>query len=130
MQTCYLTITSTTDGEERSFFLEGEWLSAKDSAKICYRDDEAAVTLFVQGERAEIERRGDYTFRLPLERGSATVGSLGIGDSEGELRLYTHKIQHSVRGNSLLLLLEYDMLLGEETQKMKLRLLASSKKGD
>ena len=130
MQACYLTITTTADGVETKVSKTAEMDLEIQSAKLRYQDEGALVNLSVQGECVTIERQGDYTLFLPLTRGETTVGKLGIGGSCGELRLYTHKVQYTITEESLLLLLRYDMLMGEETQEMSLRLLAKLKKGE
>ncbi len=127
MQACNLTITTTADGIETKVSKTAEINFGIQSAELCYQDEGAQVILSVCGERVTIERKGDYTLFLPLNRGEMTIGKLGIGGSCGELRLYTHKVQYVLNEQSLLLLLQYDMLMGEETQKMSLRLLAKLK---
>ncbi len=127
MQACYLTITTTADGEESTVVKEGELSFGVRSTELRYKDGGSVVTLFAQGQSVTIDRQGDYSFFLPLECGESTVGTLGIGGAEGELSLYTHKAQYVVGEASFLLLLEYDMIMGGGTQKMKLRLHARLK---
>lgn len=124
MQKCKVSITTTVDGQENSITREGKLFLAVGSALLEYNDQTAVVHLKVDGERAEIERCGDYSMRLVLEKGKLSDGSLGIGDSQGEIRTFAHKINYSIAKNSLLLLLHYDLLIGKEVQKMKIRLTA------
>lgn len=124
MRTCFLTITTRVDGVETAVSKQGELALDVNSAKLRYQDDGAAVTLFVHGQSVTIDRRGDYSFFLPLEYGKLTTGTLGIGGSEGELRLRTRKVQYVIRETSFLLRLEYDMLMDGGVQKMNLRLSA------
>ncbi len=127
MQACYLTITTTADGVETKVSKTAEINLGIQSAELRYQDEGAFVHLSLRGESVTIERQGDYTLFLSLNRGETTVGTVGIGGSYGEIRLYTHKVQYTLNEESLLLLLRYDMLIGEETQEMSLRLLAKLK---
>ena len=124
MQVCSLTITTTVDGVETNLSKQAEMYLDIQSARIRYHEENAIVDLEVQGEGVTIHRQGDYSLFLPLKSGELTIGELGVGNSKGELRLYTHKVNYTINEESLLLLLQYDMIMGEETQEMKLRLLA------
>ena len=127
MQTCRVTITTSVDGVEKTINRDGECMLSALSCELRYREENAAIRIVVKGETAEIERVGDYSLRLNLERGRQTVGYLGLGGSEGEIGVFTHSVAYSMGKNSLLLSLHYDLLLGGEIQKMKLRLLARIK---
>lgn len=124
VQKCKFTIWTTADNQTSVFEGEGEMSLAREEVRICYREENAFVRLRVQGESAQIFREGDYSLRLDLKRGETLEGSLGLGDGQGKLQTFTHKVNYSLSKDSLLLLLEYDLLFGEEKQKMKLRLLA------
>ena len=123
MKPCKLTIITNTDGEETSVTYNGEMKISAASTVIRYREPNALVSLRVYGEHAEVERQGDYTLKLPLLRGALTKGEIGIGGTSGEIQTFTHKIAYSQTEQSILLSLQYDLLLGEEPQKMHLRIL-------
>lgn len=127
MQACYLTITTVADDVENKLSKDAEIDLGIQSAVLRYHEENAVVDLEVRGGNITIRRQGDYSLFLPLKNGETTLGTLGIGDSQGELRLYTHKVNYTINEESLLLLLQYDMIMGEETQKMKLRLHARLK---
>ena len=127
MKKCSVTITSSVDGRENSFHLNGEMELSAFGATLHYKDGEAFVSLELQGEKAEIERNGDYTLKICLERGRVCNGVLGIGGNEGAIQSLAHKISYSVKDGSLLAVLHYDLLLGDEPQKMKLRIMARAK---
>lgn len=124
MQKCKFTIWTTVDGQTSVLEREGEMSLAREEVRLCYREENAFVTLSVQGEYAQISREGDYSMRLELKRGETLDGTLGIGGGQGKIQAYAHKINYSITKDSLLLLLEYDLLFGEEKQKMKLRMLS------
>ena len=92
-----------------------------------YREENAWVLLTIENGQAIIDRQGDYTLYLVLKEGESTKGLLGIGGNQGELETITHKVAYSLRKDSLLLSLQYDLHISGEIQKMKLRLLARRK---
>ena len=124
MQKCKFTIWTSADGQTSVLESEGEMSLDREEVRLAYREDNAFVSLIVQGERAQISREGDYSLRLLLKRGEKLDGLLGIGDGQGKIQTVAHKINYSITKDSLLLLLEYDLLFGEEKQEMKLRLLS------
>jgi uncharacterized beta-barrel protein YwiB (DUF1934 family) len=90
---------------------------------VYYREENATVALQLEGETAIVERRGDYTLRLHLERGKTTQGELGIGGASGEIQTLTRAVQYSIREKSLLISLKYDLIISGERQNMQLRIL-------
>ncbi len=130
MKKCKVTIITTVDGQESSIVREGEMTLSAGGACLRYREENALVCILLQGERAEISRNGDYSLFLHLERGQTREGRLGLGGSEGEIGVVAHKVGYSMGKDSLLALLEYDLLFGGETQKMKLRLHAVGEKNE
>lgn len=123
MKKCRLTITTIVDGQENVITREGEMDLSVQTAKVYYREENAEVTLQLEGETATVERRGDYTLRLHLVRGETTQGELGIGGSSGEIQTLTRAIQYSIREKSLLISLKYDLIISGERQNMQLRIL-------
>lgn len=124
MKKCDLTITTTADGVENSITRKGEIELFVTSATVRYTEENAAVCIRLEGERAVIERQGDYSMRLELESGRRRFGTLGINGAEGEIETFTERIQYSIGKDSLLLSMRYDLLVGDEPQKMKIRLFA------
>ena len=131
MKECELTIASSADGQENNFMRKGEMELSIHCAKVRYEDEGALVCMDFQGETLDILRRGDYTLKISLQRGVVREGNLGIGGNEGAIHTLAHKVAYSISGNSLLATLHYDLLIGDEPQKMKLRILARlSDKGE
>lgn len=127
MQSCNLTITTETDGKESTIRRYGE-MRLSPTFKLCYREENASVTIRLTDEEALIVREGEYTLLLPLRPGEKTVGQLGVGGSEGNMEIFTRKVLYSVNNDSALLMLQYDLIFGAERQKMKLRIRARKNK--
>ena len=127
MQECRLTITTKTDEQENTVIHDGEMELSPSLITLRYQEENAMVFLQLQGEKATIERRGDYSLRLTLIRGEMQPGEIGIGSSSGEILTYTHKVAYSITKDSLLLSLHYDLIMSGEPQKMKLRLISRFK---
>lgn len=127
MRACTLTITSGTDGKEDTFSRSGEMQLSPLKAELFYKEEEGEVRILLEGERVEIRRTGGYSLRLCLEKGKEREGYIGIDGQEGEIQTFTDKIAYSIREDSLLLSLRYYLLIGDEKQEMKIRLLARSK---
>lgn len=128
MKSCNLTITTSVDGRETDFSCEGELFLSARSATLRYTQANASVSLVLDGQTAKIERVGDYSLRLFLQNGEESVGILALGENDGEMKVFTHRIAYSIGQDSLLASLHYDLLFGEERQEMKLRILARLKK--
>ena len=122
MKKCRVTITTSVDGQENTIAKEGEMELSLASATLIYREENGVTRIFVESEKAEIERIGDYTMRLYLIRGELTEGEIGLGGSSGNIQSFTHRIQYSVTEKSLLLSLRYDLMISGEVQKMQIRL--------
>lgn len=127
MKPCYLTITTTADGVETELSREGEIELSVNKTVLVYKEEQAIVRFTLQGERALVERQGDYSMRLCLERGKKCEGALGLGGAEGLIYTYTYRVAYSIGNNSLLASLRYDLLINDEPQEMKIRLLARLK---
>ena len=124
MKACKVTITTNTDGQENTIVREGEMEAVASCVTIVYREENALVSMRLQQETAEIERKGDYSLRLRLERGVLHKGELGLGGSCGEIEAFAHTIQYSVTETSVLASLHYDLLFGAEKQEISLRLIS------
>lgn len=124
MQACKLTITTTVDGVENSIVREGEMELSLSKTLLRYREENAFILIQLEGECAEIERRGDYTLHLHLKRGEKDAGIIGLGGMDGAIETFAHRVAYSVSKDSLLLSLHYDLIIGGEKQEMKLRLLS------
>ncbi|MBO5412026.1 MAG: DUF1934 family protein [Clostridia bacterium] len=124
LQECMIEISTTVDGVETRIKRKGGLKLSVGEVKLFYLDEQAEVTLLLQGETATIDRKGDYTLHLVLENGKITQGVLGIRGAEGEMQALTHKITYSVTQNSLLASLKYALLLGGEPQEMQIRISA------
>ena len=123
MKKCRLTIITVVDGQENSITREGEMELSVHSVRMQYAEENAVVRMQLQGETAEIERRGDYSLRLRLEPRRKMLGEIGIGGAFGEVETFTHTVQYSVTERSVLIALKYDLIISGETQAMQLRLL-------
>lgn len=127
MKLCRFSITTTADGQENSFVKDGEMQLSTEEITLVYREENALVRMVLRGETATIQREGDYSLLLNLQRGMKTAGEIGIGGSCGEIEIITHRIQYATMENSLLLSLQYDLIISGEKQKMQLRLLGRYK---
>ena len=124
MQPCHVSITTCVDETENTITRKGMMQLSVLSAQLYYREENAEVTILLKKDGAFIERRGDYNLKLTLKKGKVCDGAIGIGGNEGAVQTFTHKIAYSTGKDSLLLSLHYDLIIGNEIQKMKLRLLA------
>ena len=127
MQPCRITIATTADGQKSEISREGFCLVLDGGAKLRYQDGGALVALRLENGEVFIQRTGDYTLRLHLKENEITSGTLGIHGAEGAVQVKTEKIAYSItHGVSLLLSLQYSLIIGAETQKMKLRIFAKT----
>ena len=124
MRKCKVTITTRVDNQENTISRDGEMELSTASATLIYREENAATRICLAGEQAEIERIGDYTMRLHLLANTLTEGEIGLGGSSGVIQSFTHRIQYSITEQSMLLALQYDLIISGETQKMQIRLMA------
>ena len=124
MKRCKVTITTAVDGRETEFSCVGTLDLSARIVKLCYSEENASVSLILDGETAQVERNGDYSLRLFLKRGKENEGALGFGENAGQIKVYTHRVAYSIGRDSVLASLHYDLLFGEDRQEMKLRVLA------
>lgn len=124
MQKCRITMTTATDGEKNTFFMDGELQVSPTETFVRYNEENARVVVQVQEEFVRIERTGDYSMVLPLQKGKRQTGALGIGNQTGEIQIDAHEIAYTKKQDGLLLNLRYDLYIGNEKQEMELTLLA------
>jgi len=124
MQACRMTITTNADGVENTITRDGEMEISLNAVILRYREENAFVWMKLQGESAELERAGDYSLRLKLNRGEICKGEIGIGGNGGEIETFAKKVNYSVSKDSVLLSLHYDLIISGEKQEMKLRLIS------
>ena len=122
MQGCKITLTTSVDGKETQIVRAGSVSLSLSKAVVCYREENAELTLIFEKDGVKLERRGDYALSLLLRQGEISEGALGFGESVGTIRVHAHKIGYSIGADCLLASLRYDLIFGEERQKMKLRL--------
>jgi uncharacterized beta-barrel protein YwiB (DUF1934 family) len=129
MQTCDITIVTNADGQETSVSKTGVW-SVLPNAEISlqYEETNAKICMTVGKDEVRVDRTGDYTLSLLLKQGKRCEGKIGIGGNEGKVFTQTKKLERKEKDGSLLLILHYDLLIGDEPQKMKLRLHAKKLK--
>ena len=127
MKKCDLTITTTIDGTESIFTTEGKMEISSAFPKLCYCEDGAFVRIVFYAEGAKIERTGDYSLKLVLERGKVCAGVLGFGGNEGGISTLAHKVGYSIGKESLMALLQYDLLTSGEPQETSVRISAKLK---
>ncbi|MBQ9728810.1 MAG: DUF1934 domain-containing protein [Clostridia bacterium] len=127
MRACFLTITTTAEDREFDTRRDGEMELSPLYAMIKYREENASVVLTLQNKEIVMERTGDYSLRLVLEQGKIRKGSIGIGVQDGEIETFAKKIAYTIKDESVLLSLQYDLIIGGEAQPMKLRLFAKNK---
>ena len=120
-----MTISTTVDGKESRTSCKAELELAPMTAVLCYHDENASVSLTLNGASLTIERRGDYGLYLPLTENAYTVGRLSIAGQDGEVKIYTERLAYTIGKSSLLLQLFYTLFFGEEKQEMRLRIRAS-----
>ncbi len=125
---CKLTIRTTVDGQESKVVRMGKLTVEEEKILLFYREENAQVQLLLCGDKATVERKGDYELYLPLEKGDS-VGRLGLGGSTGELPLATHCVDYAYKGGKLTLSLVYDLGFGKEKQRMQLQITAITKEG-
>jgi hypothetical protein len=125
MQDAYLTISTTVDGKESRMSCKAELALAPTSAVLRYQDENASVSLTLNGDSLTIERMGDYGLYLPLTENAYTVGRLSIAGQDGDVKIYTKRLAYTIGKSSLLLQLFYTLFFGEEKQEMRLRIRAS-----
>ncbi len=129
MQLCKMTLTTEVDGQKSEQIRMGklEWTSI--GVRLTYKEENAQVAVAVEKGEGRIERRGDYSLTLRLLEGKTTQGGIGLGGSEGEISVYTDRVDLEHKENAVNVVLQYRLLFGEESQDMRLRIQAQYKGG-
>ncbi len=124
MRASQITITTQADKEKTQVIRKGNIECTPTGIRLIYQEEHATVGLSFEKDTVTIERTGDYTMRLSLKKGETREGSLGIGGAEGRVQTYTSRLAYSLSETSFMLSLHYDLIIGEETQCMRIRLFA------
>lgn len=124
MKPCVVKINTVIDGRASSVQKTGEMSLDALSAKLIYQDDGATVTLTLADDVLHVLRVGDYFLQLRIEEGKQHAGKLGIGNSVGEISVYTTKLSYSLTKTSWLLLAKYTLFTGGEPQETSIRIQA------
>lgn len=127
MNTCDLTITTAVDGQESKISRTGKIDYTDGTTVLEYHEENAQVRILLKDGRAEIDRRGDYSLKLLLEEGKRTQGNIGVGGSEGQIGIHASRVQYAETEGVLRIFLQYTLLFGAETQRMKLHICAKIK---
>ena len=124
---CDVTLKSVVDGAVNSFFAEGKLKNHDEKIELCYFEDSTEISFTFHGGKVWLNREGDYSLRLMLVQGERTRGEIGINGNVGDLEIYTHVVEYKISKNKLTARLRYDILLGEDVQKMELHVQANAK---
>ena len=122
MQACRIEIATTADDQRTEFIKDGYCELSLQSATLRYDENGARVTLALENGVVTIRRTGDYSLSLVLKRNEVCAGTLGINGYEGSVQTKTTKLAYSLSEKSFLLSLHYALIIGAETQNMKLRI--------
>jgi uncharacterized beta-barrel protein YwiB (DUF1934 family) len=124
MQACEVKIDTVVDGIKHNVQKMGEMSLDVLSAKLVYQDDGATVTLTLTNGVLDVIRVGDYSLQLRIEEGKEHLGTLAIGNSVGDIAVFTKKLSYSLTEKSWLLLAKYTLLTGGEPQETSIRIQA------
>ena len=124
VQACNFRITTTVDGQENTVLRSGQIEEVEDGFLLFYSEESANVTIRLGKGFAVIDRQGDYSLHILLKLGKTQEGLLGLGGSQGKVLVQTHHLKYGLEGRSFKLSVGYDLLFGEEKQKMRLHLRA------
>ena len=124
MQTCRFTITTNADGIENSVNGNGELALSVSSAQLRYTESDTQTIVELLNGEGRFTRCGAYSLSLYLKEKQTTKGRIGISESEGDMEIYTHSLQYVIGKDSLLMSAKYDLIFGQEIQKMQIRIYA------
>ena len=109
MRNCDLTLTTTVEENRTQVKQSGKLRSSEAETTLVYNEAQATVFIKFLKDTVIIERQGDYSLYIPLEKGKIKTGTLGIGGSEGEILVETHAIGYSLSKTALLASLSYTL---------------------
>jgi uncharacterized beta-barrel protein YwiB (DUF1934 family) len=124
MQKCRFTITTNADGIENSINGNGELKLSVSSAQLHYVEADSQTFVELLNGEGRFSRSGAYSLSLFLKEQQRTKGRIGISETEGDLEIYTHSLQYVIGKDSLLMSAKYDLIFGQEIQKMQIRIYA------
>ncbi len=124
MRVCTVTIATQADERKSNVVRNGRIEITSTKVTITYTEETAETLLVFDKNNVSIERKGDYTMRLSMQKGETRNGVIGIGDNEGEVQTKTSRLAYTISDTSFMLSLHYDLIIGGETQKMRIRLFA------
>ncbi len=127
MRACQVTITTVADGKKTRLVREGAIDLTATPIRLSYTEENAEVLLAFTAEETVIERRGDYTLHLRLQKGREREGSIGIGGADGVVRTHTSRLSYAVTDEKFTLVVHYGLWIGEEVQNMRVRIEAQVK---
>ena len=128
MKPCSISISTTVDEVENIVKRKGELSLSLPITELFYQEEDGQVRILLQEDCVRIERIGEYGLKLFLKEGEESVGKIGINGQEGDIPVYCDRVAYSLGKDSLLVSLQYRLLLGKEEQSMKLRILAREEK--
>ena len=94
------------------------------SAILRYEEEETKTSVTLANGEGQLERCGAYSLSLPLKEKQTTQGQIGISGTAGDVEIYTHSLQYAIRTDSLLMTAKYDLIFGQDIQKMQIRIYA------
>ncbi len=124
MRVCTVTIATQADERKSNVVRNGRIEITSTKVTLAYTEETAETLLVFDKNNVAIERKGDYTMRLSMQKGETRNGVIGIGGNEGEVQTKTSRLAYTLSDTSFMLSLHYDLIIGGETQKMRIRLFA------
>ena len=130
MQKCRFTITTNADGVENSVSGNGELSLSVSAAQLRYKERDTQTFVELLNGEGRLTRSGAYFLSLLLKENQTIKGKIGISATEGDIDVYTHSLQYAVGKDSLLMSAKYDLIFGQEIQKMQIRIYAKIVKAE
>ena len=130
MQKCRFTITTNADGVENSVSGNGELFLSISAAQLRYKERDTQTFVELLNGEGRLTRSGAYSLSLLLKENQTIKGKIGISATEGDIDVYTHSLQYAIGKDSLLMSAKYDLIFGQEIQKMQIRIYAKIVKAE
>ena len=109
------------DGKKTRVIRNGNLHITDTQSSVSYNEENAMVSVTVQDKQVTLERKGDYSLFLPLQKGKTLDGTLGLGDNAGAIQVHTQRIGYSILDKKLMLNLKYTLIIGEP-QEMQVKI--------